>query len=282
MDQQQENHSSKNLEDHSVGRVGRAVKQIKSLGIIGIIDLLRKHGIRGSYQFITRNIQHISANYFAKRWDRKHGVDTAGSIRLDLLNVVGPNKDLGNECVCTSPNSFRFIMENMPDDMDQSNCTFIDLGCGKGRTLLLATQYKFPKIVGVEFASELVVVAKLNIEQFFKSNARKSDVSVLEEDATSYVFPDTDLLVYFYNPFSKPVFDKVIESLLNNLAEKPRNCFIVYGSSSHDAISWAAPTILETGHFSQLPTRKMPYFIDSIRRINFAIFKYEADKKSSI
>jgi predicted RNA methylase len=40
---------------------------------------------------------------------------------------------------------------------------FIDLGSGKGRTLLLAAEYPFERVIGVEYCPQLNEVARSNI-----------------------------------------------------------------------------------------------------------------------
>jgi len=42
---------------------------------------------------------------------------------------------------------------------------FIDLGSGKGRTLLMASDYPFRRIVGVELLLALHQIAQENLEQ---------------------------------------------------------------------------------------------------------------------
>ncbi len=51
--------------------------------------------------------------------------------------------------------------------------TFIDLGSGKGRVLLMASEYPFQKIIGVEFMPELHRAAQKNIAGY--SHAIGSD-----------------------------------------------------------------------------------------------------------
>ncbi len=53
----------------------------------------------------------------------------------------------------SEPWLFEQIMQAMPIDL--SKFTFIDLGAGKGRALLMASDYLFQKIIGVEFMPEL-------------------------------------------------------------------------------------------------------------------------------
>jgi hypothetical protein len=262
------------LEDRSSGRFGRAWSLVRQRGLLEPIRLVRRYGFGASLGFVRRNIRHIVADHFARKWDRDHGVDTAGSIPLDSLDVVGPHRSNGNECVCTSPKSFDFIMGSLPRNLD--GYAFIDIGSGKSRTLLLASRYPFATIVGVEFARELVEIARTNIERFRNSSQKCRALSVVEADAASYEFPESPLVVYFYNPFSKDVFDIVLGNLVSSLERHPRDCFLIYGSSSHGAIDWARPAIREVGIFTERAVPPMPRFLDAIRTLDYAVFQVRA------
>jgi hypothetical protein len=69
------------------------------------------------------------------------------------------------------------------------------------------------------------------------------------------------------------VFDIVLQNIVASLTTKKRACYIIYGSSSHDAIGWAAPAILASGHFETMAAEPMPVFFDSVRTIRFAAFR---------
>jgi hypothetical protein len=239
---------------------------------------MRRHGVAESGRFVLRNARHLIADRLARRWDGVHGVDTAGSIRLDSLDVVGPNRSKGNECVCTSPRSFDFIMRNLPAKLESH--TFIDIGSGKSRTLLLASHYPFHAIVGVEFARELVAIARRNVGTYRSARQKCTAISVVETDAAAYEFPESPLVVYFYNPFSKDVFDIVLRNLAASLARSPRDCFLIYGSSSHNAIDWAKPAIRACGLFEELATPPMPLFLDAVRTIDYAVFELRSAARS--
>ncbi|OBQ64457.1 hypothetical protein A9K72_16905 [Mesorhizobium loti] len=262
------------LEDRSFGRLSRAWSHLRQHGLLEPIRLIRQHGLGTSLGFVQRNIRHMLADRLARKWDRRHGVDTAGSIQLGALNIVGPHRAMGNEAVCTSPRTFDFIMKSLPRDLH--NHTFIDIGSGKSRTLLLASRYPFAEIIGVEFARELVDIARSNIERFYDPTQKCRALSVVEADAAAYDFPQVPLVVYFYNPFSKDVFDIVLKNLVLSLERHPRDCFIIYGSSSHRAIDWARPTIRETDNFRELSVPAMPSFLDAVRTIDYAVFQVQA------
>lgn len=259
------------LQDISTGRFRRALVALRRIGFGGVVNLIRQHGIRGSLQFVIRNIRHIVADRIARRWDRKYGVDTAGTVPLGSLSIVGPNKEYGNECLCTSPKTFDFMMRSLPEDL--RGYTFIDIGSGKSRTLLLASRYNFSRIIGVEFAKELVACSKQNIASFKSEWQKCRDIEVVEADATQFVFPVTPLVAFFYNPFSSEIFKEVLNNIEVSLSQNERDCFIMYGSSSHNAIDWAKPTILSGGMFEEIPSSKAPFFLDAVRTVRFAIFK---------
>ena len=265
---------SNSLEDRSFGRFGRGWSYIRQRGLLEPIRLVHRHGIGASVGFVLRNVRYIVADRLARKWDRRHDVDTAGSIQLAALDVVGPHRSNGNEAVCTSPKTFDFIMKSLPQDLQGH--TFIDIGSGKSRTLLLASRYPFAEIIGVEFARELVEIARSNIERFRDPSQKCRALSVVEADAAAYEFPDAPLVVYFYNPFTKDVFDIVLKNLVSSLERRPRNCLIVYGSSSHRAIDWARPAIREAGIFVELSGPPMPGFLDAIRTIDYAVFQFRA------
>ncbi|MGZ3409389.1 MAG: class I SAM-dependent methyltransferase [Xanthobacteraceae bacterium] len=257
--------------DSSRNRLNRAIQFVKTHGVGEVFRLVRNIGVRGSLDFAFRNIRHIIADRIARRWDRDHNVDTAGSIQLKFLDVVGPNRDFGNECVCTSPKSFNFIMEQLPADL--SRYTFIDIGAGKSRTLLLASHYGFAKVTGVEFAKELVAISRRNIASFQNGQQKCHDLSITEGDAADFAFPEGPLLVYFYNPFSPEIFEKVLQNLITKLKSSRQECHVVYASSSNNTIGWAKPLISKSGYFTELAAKPMPLFWDAVRTIGYAVYR---------
>lgn len=257
--------------DLSRNRAMRALKFIQDKGPGEVFRQIHNTGLRGSLAFAGRNIRHIIADRIARRWDKTHNVDTAGSIQLRFLDVIGPNRDFGNECVCTSPKSFDHIMQHLPQDL--SRYTFIDIGAGKSRTLLLASRYAFQKVTGVEFARELVAISRQNIANFRDPEQKCRDVMIEAGDAAEYAFPNDPLIVYFYNPFSPEVFDTVINNLIATLSTSRQECYVVYASSSNNTIDWAKPAITSTGYFTEMPVEPMPFYWDAVRTIRYAVYR---------
>jgi SAM-dependent methyltransferase len=167
-------------------------------------------------------------------FDLQYGVETSGLIFAEEL-LTGSRKDLFNTGYHGVPPSvFRQVLHRL--QLDFEKYTFVDLGSGKGRALLLASEYPFHAIAGVELSPKLHSVAVANIANYRGSAQRCGAIRSIEADATQYSFPDGPLLVYLWNPFEAPVFSSVVANLEATLARDPREVYIVYIQPDQDAL----------------------------------------------
>jgi SAM-dependent methyltransferase len=105
---------------------------------------------------------------------------------------------------------------------------FIDLGSGKGRVLLMASDYPFKRIVGVEFMPGLHRAAQQNISVFASDRQLCRQIETLCMDARDFQFPPGPLVVYLFNPFAESAFAQVLENLRCSVEESPRPIYIAY------------------------------------------------------
>jgi len=106
--------------------------------------------------------------------------------------------------------------------------TFIDLGSGKGRTLLMASDYPFRRIVGVELLPSLHEIAKANLDQYRNASQKCFALEACCADATSFQFPNEPLLLYLFNPLPEPGLRRVVHNLEESLRSNRRSVFILY------------------------------------------------------
>jgi SAM-dependent methyltransferase len=104
---------------------------------------------------------------------------------------------------------------------------FVDFGSGKGGVLLVAAEFPFREVIGVEFAEELHDTAERNIRQY-NGTFRCQNVRSLHRDAVQFVFPDAPLALYFFNPFHRVIMEQVLANLLTSLRENPRETYLLY------------------------------------------------------
>jgi SAM-dependent methyltransferase len=129
---------------------------------------------------------------------------------------------------------FREMVNRLAIDFCQF--IFIDIGSGKGRALLLASEYPFRRIIGVELLPELNRIAQENIRAFSTSCEREVPVESLCGDATEFEFPDELLVVYFFHPLTEAGFRRVISNLQASLAAHPREIHIIYANPIFELI----------------------------------------------
>jgi SAM-dependent methyltransferase len=131
----------------------------------------------------------------------------------------------------TEPSLFREMMASLP--IDFGAFTFVDIGSGKGRTLLMASEYPFRRIVGIELIAELHRAAEENIRAWHSeaqplSVQQCSRIEAVLGDAREFEFPEVPLVLYFFNPLPESAFSDAIERLIESLARAPRPLWIVY------------------------------------------------------
>lgn len=172
-------------------------------------------------------------------FDLQHGVETSGLIRGEDL-TSGRRSDAWNTAYYgIAPSVFHAAMGSLP--IDFARFTFCDIGSGKGRAVLLAMQYGFHAVWGIEVTPALHAVAVRNLKTYCPPNAPKGGVRLLNIDAAEFVFPPGPLVVFFYHPFCRPVLERVLRNLHSSLKRRPREAFVVYINPEVRRVLDAAP-----------------------------------------
>jgi SAM-dependent methyltransferase len=127
--------------------------------------------------------------------------------------------------------------------IDYPQFTFIDIGCGKGRPLLMAAEYPFHRIIGVELLPELHRIAEENIRKFPQAQMRCNDVVALQGDATEFAFPADPLVAFMFHPLPESGFRKVVGNLAASIRENPRPIWLIYANPLFENI------VIESGTF---------------------------------
>ncbi len=164
-------------------------------------------------------------------FDLQHGLDTSGLIGgADL--AAGHAHDVYNTAYYgMSPSRFRGAIDlwrALPPAEAMEKYTFIDLGCGKGRALLMATELPVMEVVGVELNPELARIAEQNLEAWRAAGKSKVSARIVCGDATEFQFPAGPCLVYLFNPFAKPVVDRLLERIEASFKDRVGMLDVVY------------------------------------------------------
>ncbi len=169
----------------------------------------------------------------ARCWlfDCRHGVQTCGTVDLNKLTIKSDNARHG---VFYHPSHPKFLFEIMGAlDIDYERYAFVDLGSGKGRALLVASEFPFREVRGVEFARELHEMACDNIQRYRSATQKSKNVRSIHGDAIDFEFPTLPLVLFLANPFGPGVLVPVLRRLQASLASHPRDTIILYAAPFH-------------------------------------------------
>jgi SAM-dependent methyltransferase len=159
-------------------------------------------------------------------WDLTHRVDTCGEIPLNSLDFESKSKDPGLEYQSHHPEIIRSSLLMLP--IPHEDYTFVDFGCGKGRVLLIASGFKFRKIVGLELAPQLADIAKRNVERYRSSDQKCFDIEVMTADATDYELGPDPQVLYFFSPFTLRLMSQILENIEASVRRSPRDLLILF------------------------------------------------------
>ena len=165
------------------------------------------------------------------QFDRKYGVDTGGAIGVNQLDFSDDQKKSGFWRYEATPESaIRGILKALP--IRHEEFTFIDCGSGKGRVLLLASEYPYKRIVGVEASRQLNDIAVANFKTWKSPRQRSFQLESVCIDAREYYWPEDPLVIFFFTPFERPTSDQVIDRIRRSLQANPRPiCIVHYGTN---------------------------------------------------
>jgi SAM-dependent methyltransferase len=143
------------------------------------------------------------------------------------------------------PELFREIVASL--GIEFSQFTFLDIGSGKGRALLLAAEVPFRRVLGIELLPELNFVAQENIRKFSSEKRACGDVQAICGDATEYAFPAEALVVFLFNPLPVAGLRKLMENLERSLRGNPRLAYVIYVNPEFEEILVSCSTLSTMG-----------------------------------
>jgi len=206
-----------------------------------IREALRRRGLPGALRYYAAGTLELlrdltptrrKSRYSDIDYDFDHGVDTTWatvSLRTRIRELLSEG-----QYQPTDPVLFDQILNSMPVPVE--GFTFLDLGAGKGRTLLMASKYPFRRIIGVEILAELHQAAQQNIVRYRDAQQKCFAIESHAGDARCFRFPAEDLMLYLFNPFPEPVLRQVLANLHDSLLAGPRRIYVIYHNLVHEDV----------------------------------------------
>jgi hypothetical protein len=91
----------------------------------------------------------------------------------------------------------------------------------------MAAQMPFAKVIGIEISPQLVTVARKNLARHRNFDLKCKDIELVLQDATTYDFPQSPLVMYSLNTFPPAVMRVVLRNLARSLEQHPREAYLI-------------------------------------------------------
>ncbi|MCK9412218.1 MAG: class I SAM-dependent methyltransferase [Prolixibacteraceae bacterium] len=206
--------------------ISKAIISIRSRGFWETMKVFLK-----DYRYYLKRLIYGNKidSYQKDSFDDSNGVETSSMVEIDDLGVKSNKWIYSSIYQATSIEIFNNIFQAIDSlSLCFSNFTFIDVGAGKGRGLMLASKYQFKNIIGIEFSPILAEIGRDNINKYMINNDLTLHIEVVLIDATEYILPKEQLFIFLFNPFKKPVMKKFVSNLVHSYNESPRRMIIAY------------------------------------------------------
>lgn len=190
-------------------------------------------------------------------FDRRYGVDTDGLIYADAAaeGHAGARHNAGY--YATAPSLFHGALALWRETLAGTgyaveDYTLVDIGCGKGRVLMMATEYAFREIVGVELDPGLARVARKNLSRLGRRRwlglpgpiirtRGNPSVRIIEGDALTVPLPDGPVALFYFNSFEQEMMEMWLARLGEIARERTHPLDLIYIHPEFDALVRQVP-----------------------------------------
>jgi SAM-dependent methyltransferase len=183
-------------------------------------------------------------------FDAAHGVETGGLIPAGDL-VTGHSSDAHVTAYYgVAPSILRGLVELWAETspvQERGRYSFVDIGAGKGRAMLVASELGFRRVIGVELNPEMADIAERNLEQWTSSRAGDetagpvSQMRVVEMDALEFEFPAGPCVAFLFHPFEAPLLKRLLRRMETQFAKRPGTLDVLYVNAECAAVFDANP-----------------------------------------
>jgi SAM-dependent methyltransferase len=180
-------------------------------------------------------------------FDLEFGVRTSGLIAGRNLKC-GSRADRHNTAYFgVAPSVFHEMMalwrrSKPAGTIDQF--TFVDIGAGMGRAVLLASEFPFRSVIGVELNPRLARIARKNVAHWKAAGLACAPVRVVCRDAVEFKIPPGPCVAFMFNPFGGPIMRRLLKTWSQTLARREDQLDILYVNNEQETVLRRQPGLV--------------------------------------
>ncbi len=159
-------------------------------------------------------------------FDRTRHVRTSGDVSLRTAAINAEEHPDSEFYMPARPAHIRKALREILG-RDLTTYSYVDLGCGKGRSLFVAAEFPFQQITGVELSPVLYEQCQSNLRSFRWRKRACTQIRSLHQNAQDFAFPGGNLVLYMFNPFGRTTMLEVLQNLDDARRREPCHVVIV-------------------------------------------------------
>lgn len=186
-------------------------------------------------------LRHLTGGlYRTHPFDQIYGVDTSGWYPTELLQTKEVTSNLIIIYIGSQPSITRGALSTLPDVTDY---TFVDLGCGKGRVVIIGSEFPFRGIAGIEISPELARIAQSNVDKIQRQFPGRPPIAIITGNALEDLPVDGKIVFYIYHSFGRELMSQLVQKIESALQSTLEHVFIVYHNPVWGSLWDASPAV---------------------------------------
>ncbi len=171
-------------------------------------------------------------------FDEAGGVSTSGLVPGRHLVSGHVHDRHATAYYGVAPSVFQRLMErwNRSHSAALEKTTFVDIGGGMGRAVLLAGEFPFREVIGVELHPTLVRIARSNLAAWRTAGRAKAPMRIVAQDAVDFAFPSGHCLAFLFNPFGAVVMRRWLRAVTRSFAARPGELDVLYVNNEQEGV----------------------------------------------
>jgi SAM-dependent methyltransferase len=157
--------------------------------------------------------------------DALYGVDTSGVVPVEYIHRDRSLTARIIPYIGSDPGVVRGALAALGNIEDY---TLVDLGCGKGRAVIVGSEFPFRAIIGVELSTKLASTAKKNAAIVAHGYPSRPAITIHEANVTDFQLPDGKLVMFLYHAFGRELLAQLLTKLASALRSQGTHLFFVY------------------------------------------------------
>jgi hypothetical protein len=157
--------------------------------------------------------------------DVLYGIDTSGVVPVEYIH---PDRSLTARIIPyigSDPGVIRGALTALGNIDDY---TLVDLGCGKGRAVVIGSEFPFRAITGIELSTKLANTARKNAAVVARTFPNRPGITIHEANVTEFQLPKGKLVLFLYHAFGRELLAQLLTKLESSLRSEGAHLFFVY------------------------------------------------------